>query len=99
VSALRLPQVYAITPDLSDEAALLASVDSLVTAGSGLIQLRAKTLPRDRLAGIAGAAAALARRRGEMLLMNGDVELVRKLALDGVHLPSRELLRLDARPL
>jgi len=99
VSALRLPQVYAITPDLSDEAALLASVDSLVTAGSGLIQLRAKTLPRDRLAGIAAAAASLARRRGSILLMNGDVELVRKLALDGVHLPSRELLRLDARPL
>ena len=99
VTALRLPQEYAVTPDLADAAALLARVASLAASGRHLIQLRSKSLPSDRLGDTARAAAALARRHGSTLLLNGDVALARALDLDGVHLPAHELLRLDARPL
>jgi 8-oxo-dGTP diphosphatase len=100
VAALRLPPHYAITAEPEGDAANpLADIDGLLATGVRLIQLRAKQLQPSRLAEIAAAAREQARAAGATLLLNRDVGLVRALDLDGVHLPSADLMRLDARPL
>jgi len=100
VTALRLPEYYAITAEPDHEAPrFLDNIDRLLAAGIRLIQLRAKRLPADRLRPIAADAAARVRSVGGTLLLNGYVPLARELDLDGVHLPAADLMRLDARPL
>jgi 8-oxo-dGTP diphosphatase len=100
VAALRLPQHYAITAEPGSNAAeFLADIDHLLASGIRLIQLRAKHLQPDRLADLATAALGRTRAAGAMLLLNRDLALARALGLDGVHLPSADLMRLDARPL
>jgi len=100
VNALRLPQTYAITaePD-SDLAKFLASFERLLANGARLIQLRAKHTTAERLRDLAVAIRDLARAAGATLLLNGHVDLVRELALDGVHLPVADLMQLNKRPL
>jgi 8-oxo-dGTP diphosphatase len=84
---------------VADEAAVLTSLDSLLASGIRLVQLRIKRLSGDALARIAAAAAARARTAGATLLLNGHAALALALDLDGVHLPSSELMTLAARPL
>lgn len=98
VSALRLPTTYAITPDGTADT-LLASVEAACAAGQRCVQLRARQVSGHRLATVAAQASAVARRYGSTLLLNGHVDLVRVLDLDGVHLPSVELLAHARRPL
>ena len=99
VAALRLPRHYAITAEPgSNVAESLADIDHLLASGIRLIQLRAKFLQADRLAALATAALERTRAAGAMLLLNRDLALARALRLDGVHLPSADLMRLDARP-
>lgn len=100
VAALRLPSCYAITPEPGDDdAVFLARIERALADGVRLLQLRAKTLARARLHALARAAHARTRAAGATLLLNAHPDLVRELDLDGVHLPSAALLRLDARPL
>jgi 8-oxo-dGTP diphosphatase len=100
-SALRLPRLYAITPEpgSAGDEAFLAAFDAVAANGATLIQLRAKSIAGPRLRKIATAAKAIARRRGATLLLNGNIELALSLELDGVHLPAADLLALRARPI
>ena len=100
VNALRLPQTYAITaePD-SDLAKFLASFERLLANGPRLIQLRSKRYPAERLRNLTIVTRDLARVAGATVLLNGHIELVRELALDGVHLSAADLMGLDERPL
>jgi 8-oxo-dGTP diphosphatase len=100
VTALRLPRHYAITAEPAGDAAeFLADIDRLLASGIRLIQLRAKHLHADRLAELSAAALERTRATGAMQLLNHDFVLARALGIDGVHLPSADLMRLDARPL
>ena len=101
VTALRLPREYAITPEPThDTAAFLEQIDVVAAApGMRLLQLRAKALPAHELHALASAAQARVKASGTALLLNGNVDLVRSLDLDGVHLPAAELMRLHERPL
>ena len=100
VTALRLPTVYAITPDPADDpTAFLHRFERLLRTGVTFIQLRAKRLPMKDLRTVASRAGDLSRAAGATLLLNGNAELVRELALDGIHLPATDLLALDRRPL
>jgi 8-oxo-dGTP diphosphatase len=100
IMALRLPPLYAITaePALAD-AEFVSSVRALCASGIRLLQLRARTVDGGRLRRLATTIQPVAREFGVTLLVNGDIELVRQLDLDGVHVQSRELLALRARPL
>jgi 8-oxo-dGTP diphosphatase len=100
VTALRLPEYYAIPAEPGDDAArFLDDIDRLLATGVRLLQLRPKRLPPDRIRPIAADAATRVRSAGGTLLLNGHFALARELGLDGVHLPAVDLMRLDARPL
>ena len=99
-TALRLPPHYAITPEPDDEgAALLDRIDNALAGGVRLLQLRAKTMPAERIASLARVVQARVRAAGAMLLLNGHAGLAAKLDLDGVHLPTAELMQQASRPL
>ena len=100
VAALRLPPLYAITPDPdTDTGAFLAHVEQTLASGVRLLQLRAKRLPRARLRELAREVQARARSYGAQLLLNGNGDAWQDLDLDGMHLPASELLRLAERPI
>jgi 8-oxo-dGTP diphosphatase len=100
IMALRLPPLYAITAEPARaDAEFVSSVRTLCASGVRLLQLRARTVDGARLQRLATAIQPVAREFGVTLLVNGNIELARQLDLDGVHLPTRELLALRARPL
>jgi 8-oxo-dGTP diphosphatase len=100
VSALRLPPLYAITPEPGDnDAAFLARVDQVLATGISLLQLRAKNLSHARLRALARAIQTRARAAGAWMLLNANTDIALDLDLDGVHLPAAELLQLKERPL
>ena len=99
IAALRLPQAYAITPEPgTDLPAFLRQLDRVLDQGARLVQLRAKTMPMAELATLALAVQARVRAAGGSLLLNGQVDLVRQLDLDGVHLTAAQLAAFDSRP-
>jgi thiamine-phosphate pyrophosphorylase len=80
---------------ITDPAAPLGLIGSVRAALAGLtspatrvaIQLRAKELPREVVVTAGHELRALTRAAGVALLVNGDIELARDCAADGVHLP------------
>ena len=100
VNALRLPDRYAITPEpTGDIDAFLHRFERILASGIRLIQLRAKTLDGGALIDVASRARLLARAAGAKLLLNGHIDFVEALKLDGVHLPAADLRSLSTRPL
>lgn len=100
---LALPRQYLITPE--PEGSLAAFVERFVRAidqpDIGMVSLRAKRLNEDELSRLAERVVVRARAcRPELLvLIHGSVEIARRSGFDGVHLSSRQLLELPARPL
>jgi 8-oxo-dGTP diphosphatase len=100
VMALRLPDRYAITPEPEgDFRPFLAKLQRMLDSGINLIQLRAKKLDVSALRELAAEAYNLSRRAGAKLLLNGNLDVVRDLRLDGTHLPTSEFIDLAKRPL
>lgn len=104
ITALRLPQLYAITSEPGDDTAtLLGRLDAALAHGARLVQFRAKTLSREVIREIAPIAAQRVRRHGGELLLNAsspdDLTLATELGLDGVHLTTSLLRALSTRPL
>ena len=100
VSALRLPNKYAITPEprghIDD---FLAKLENVVQTGVKLVQLRCKDMPPEGLSTLAIRTVAVAGRHGARLILNGNADVVQRLRLDGMHLPAGELMRCTQRPL
>jgi len=99
VNALRLPDRYAITaePD-ADPGEFLRRVERVLGGGLRLLQLRAKTLPLDRLRTLARATRDLARRHCAQVMLNGDPQAAYDWGFDGVHLSAHRLMRTVQRP-
>lgn len=98
LAAVRLPEIYEITPDLSDTEALRVDLQQRLQRGDALLQIRLPGLGiervRDKVASVLAEDAA-ARRR---CLLNADIEGARRLGC-GVQLKSRQLAELEQRPL
>jgi thiamine-phosphate diphosphorylase len=95
---MSLPRLYAITGRAESGPAWWNRFESMLSAGFELIQLRCE---QDDLAALeqqALRARDLCHGRGVRLVLNGPVTLVRKLGLDGIHLPSASLMNLEERP-
>ncbi len=100
VNALRLPDRYAISPEPAENLEVFfEQLGRTLASGIRLVQIRAKTLDRNALSKVAIQALSLAHAAGAKLLLNGRIDLVEKLKLDGVHLPAADLAALNARPL
>lgn len=100
VTALRIPDRYLITPDPgSGEDAFLATLESLLSSGIRMVQLRAKSLDDDRYAALARSVSTRCRKWNALLLLNHSPEMVRKIGADGIHLTSDRLKTLRERPL
>lgn len=99
MAALALPPVYAITN--AAETGVPAALERIETAlrnGLKLIQVREPELPASELRSFAASVVRLVHAAGARVLVNSDPDLARAVDADGLHLKSRELLALDARP-
>lgn len=78
--------LYAITPDESDTARLIAAVSAALEGGIAVLQYRNKqaeaALRRDQAAQL----LSLCRAAGVPLIVNDDVQLALDIGADGVHL-------------
>lgn len=104
ISALRLPSIYFVTPDpdLSSSAAwdrFLAHIETLLSAGIELCQLRAPQLGRGEYRELAIQAVALCAKYASKLLVNASPTEALAVGASGVHLSTTRLLQLNQRPL
>lgn len=98
IAPVKLPRLYAITGEARSCPDWWGRFESMLAAGCSLVQLRCKyDGPRD-LETRARRVSDMCQAAGATLLLNGPVELVRRLDLAGVHLPSAYLMTLEERP-
>ncbi len=97
--ALSLPDVYAISnaSEIGEEA-FLAALKQQLKQGLSLIQVREKHMEHEALTAFAEEVHALAKPYGARIIMNTDIVLAKQLGLEGVHLPSRDLMELKTKP-
>jgi 8-oxo-dGTP diphosphatase len=97
--ALRLPPVYAISyAGELGHAEFLRRLERALARGLRLLQVREKALGEPALGELAARVIGLAHARGARVLVNGNVELARRLGADGVHLTSAQLMEIQLRP-
>ena len=97
--ALTLPHEYAVSNAATVGAEVfLQTLQRRLAAGLQLVQLRESALNTAKLESLAMQALALTRKAGARLLINGDVELARRVSADGVHLSARQLMQSTTRP-
>jgi 8-oxo-dGTP diphosphatase len=98
LQALALPTVYGIThaQDLG-EAAMLDRLHAALNKGLRLVQVREKNWPVEKLSAFATRVLDIAAPFHAQVLLNSDIELAQRLNT-GVHLNSKQLLTLTARP-
>ena len=93
----RLRGLYAITPDCSDTATLVARVGASLEGGAALVQYRAKGLAPGMALVQARALVELCRAAGVPLIVNDSVELAAAVGADGVHLGRDDATVREAR--
>ncbi len=97
--ALALPTEYALSnaTEVGDQA-FVTALRRRLAEGLRLVQLREKTMPRERLTRLAGTTVRLVHEAGGIVLVNADEALAREAGADGVHLTAARLAAIDARP-
>lgn len=97
--ALSLPNDYAISNAKEmGEAAFMAALQKQLNQGLKLIQVRERQMVPEVLGAFASKVHALAKTHDARVLINADVLLATELGLDGVHLPSQDLMQLKIKP-
>jgi 8-oxo-dGTP diphosphatase len=103
LQALRLPRVYAITPEdgrPADHEIWRERIDAAIAQGNRLIQLRLPLWPRETVRQLAADLLPAARAGGAWLILNEDIEGARQLGVSvGVQLKSAQLATCTERPL
>jgi 8-oxo-dGTP diphosphatase len=97
--ALSLPAWYAISnaAELGAEE-FLRLLQSALRNGLRLVQVREKKLSHNALGDLLQRVLVLSRAHGARVLLNGDIELARRLGADGVHLNGEQLRTCGERP-
>lgn len=99
LAALELPPLYGVTHAWQvGIPAQLAALGAALDRGLKLVQLREGQLPDMQRESFVAAAVARCQQRGCRVLVNGDAQLARAVGADGLHLPARQLMALDRRP-
>lgn len=91
--------VYAVTPDQTDTALLLAQAHAALAGGVRMLQYRDKISPVAEKLKRARALTALCHEQGAKLIINDDVVLAIACGADGVHLGGTDGSLRDARRL
>ncbi len=100
VRAITLPDRYLITgPDPLQQEQFLGRLHQALDAGIRLVQLRVGAIPEPTMLELGRAALKLCRSRKARMLLNDSPEMAMRIGADGVHLNSKRLLELTARPL
>ncbi len=97
ITAAQLPPYYAILDD-APEGQLLPNLQSILSKGVKLVQVRLKTTPQPVLSRFLATAYPLCQSHQAWLLLNSATALGFCADADGLHLTSRHLLALDERP-
>ncbi len=97
VTAVRLPDHLIIPPPELSPGQLRAALPRVATPG-GLLILRCPHLPPDDYHGLARRVVAACAARGCRVLLTSEAAAVRALGAAGLHLSSRRLMALRARP-
>jgi thiamine-phosphate pyrophosphorylase len=82
----RLEGLYAVTPDWSDTAKLIAGTEAILRGGCRIVQYRNKTASPCHRDEQAVALRGLTRRYAALLIVNDDLGLAIACEADGVHL-------------
>lgn len=99
VAALLHSDRYLVTPEPGeDDAAWLEALRRALRAGIRRVQVRARTVQGERWQALASAAVQVCREAEAEVLINGDIDLARKLNT-GVQLRASQLREVTARPL
>lgn len=96
-----LPEILLITPEPPEPARFDVFLERLrhaVSSGVALVQLRAKHLDAVAYCELAERACAICHRHAARLVLNGPLDDLPSAHADGVHLPSAQLMRCQARP-
>lgn len=99
ITAARLPPVYLVTPEPSDDDVFWSRLEAALEAGVRLVQFRAKQLNAQIQWRLARRAIELCRAAGARLLLNAPPAWAEELGAAGVHLTSARLRALAERPL
>lgn len=100
VRTLRLPPLYLVTDSHRyGKTGMLTRIERALAAGARLLQLREPQMPTEEYADYARTLMALAHRYGARVLLNAEPSLATACGADGVHLSSRRLMAMPARPL
>lgn len=94
---LKLPGIYAISPELENTALLLAQIAAAIKGGVRLIQYRDKHLTSAKRIEQAKFLRQLCHENGALLLINDDIELAKICCADGVHLGQSDTSIIKAR--
>ena len=86
MSKSKLRGLYAITPDCTDRARLLADVEAALSGGCRIVQYRDKISAMPEQVARAKALRELTRQYAATLLINDDQALAALVDADGVHL-------------
>ena len=84
--AARLRGLYAVTPELTDTAVLVAKVEAAIRGGAAAFQYRSKTPDGALRRAQAEALARVHAARGALYIVNDDPALAAAVGADGVHL-------------
>jgi 8-oxo-dGTP diphosphatase len=98
ITAARLPSCYLITPDALTPAEYLQWLDARLARGAVLFLFRAPALAVDEYLQQAARMLQRCHRVGAQLLLHGDVDYLRELPADGIHLPAKKMLEFSQRP-
>jgi 8-oxo-dGTP diphosphatase len=98
ITAVRLPQYYAILDD-GNEVALLTKLEKVLNKSITLIQLRLKNSTALQIKQFLTQAMPLCKQHQVHLLINSGVSNSQQLNVDGLHLTSSDLMALEKRPM
>jgi 8-oxo-dGTP diphosphatase len=100
ITAMSLPEYYLITPEPGEETSVfLAGLESSISNGVSLLQLRAKQLSDNDYRALIPEVLQRCRKTNARVLLNAEPELAKEFGAAGVHLSSKRLMELSERPL
>lgn len=94
---LKLPGIYAISPEQENTAILIEQISAAIKGGVRLVQYRDKHLTSSKRIEQAKSLRKLCSENNTLLLINDDIELAKICQTDGVHLGQGDSSLIKAR--